>query len=150
MRGDTRVCNTSCRGFFNGRVSLVDCERCPCGFNKPYSHLTGYCNVCGCKCGTVFYEPEEIEICRACDCECGTCKIDSLTYCCACGCRCGTCFIDPSLADLLTPQGFHGAVCCHCKCFPSIARVSLENGKSKTMTELQIGDKVQTGRHMHY
>ena len=31
-------------------------------------------------------------------------------------------------------------------CIPSSARVSLENGKSVTMSDLQIGDKVQTGK----
>ena len=31
-------------------------------------------------------------------------------------------------------------------CFPSMARVSLENGKSATMSELRVGDKVQTGK----
>ena len=36
---------------------------------------------------------------------------------------------------------------CDCGlCFPSTARVSLENGKLVTMGELQIGDQVQTGR----
>ena len=30
-------------------------------------------------------------------------------------------------------------------CFPSTARVNLENGKVIKMSELQIGDKVQTG-----
>ena len=30
-------------------------------------------------------------------------------------------------------------------CFPSIAKVKLQNGKSITMSELQIGDQVQTG-----
>ena len=30
-------------------------------------------------------------------------------------------------------------------CFPSDAKVRLENGDSVTMSELQIGDKVQTG-----
>ena len=41
-------------------------------------------------------------------------------------------------------------VCCDCKdpCFPSTARASLENGRSVTMAELQIGDKVQTGRDL--
>ena len=34
------------------------------------------------------------------------------------------------------------------KCFPSSARVILENGKSVTMSELQIGDRVQTGKYM--
>ena len=32
-------------------------------------------------------------------------------------------------------------------CFPSEAKVSLENGKSVTMSELQIGDKVKIGRY---
>ena len=31
-------------------------------------------------------------------------------------------------------------------CFPAAARVNLDNGKSVTMAELQIGDHVQTGR----
>ena len=31
------------------------------------------------------------------------------------------------------------------KCFPSFAKVSLKNGKSVRMSELQIGDEVQTG-----
>ena len=30
-------------------------------------------------------------------------------------------------------------------CFPSTARVHLENGKVVTMSELQVGDRVQTG-----
>ena len=38
--------------------------------------------------------------------------------------------------------------CCGCQevCFPSSARISLENGKKVTMSELQIGDRVQTGK----
>ena len=31
-------------------------------------------------------------------------------------------------------------------CFPSVATLKFENGRSITMSELQIGDKVQTGR----
>ena len=31
-------------------------------------------------------------------------------------------------------------------CFPSVAKVKVENGKSVTMSELQIGDRVQTGK----
>ena len=31
------------------------------------------------------------------------------------------------------------------KCFPSDAQVKLENGKSVTMSDLQIGNQVQTG-----
>ena len=37
------------------------------------------------------------------------------------------------------------------KCFPSTARVNLETGKSVSMSELQIGDKIQIGRvEFHY
>ena len=31
-------------------------------------------------------------------------------------------------------------------CFPSAARVTLENGQSVTMSQLQVGDRVQTGK----
>ena len=38
--------------------------------------------------------------------------------------------------------------CCECSsiCFPATAKVTLQNGKSATMSDLQIGDYVQTGR----
>ena len=32
-------------------------------------------------------------------------------------------------------------------CFPAIATVQLENGNLVTMSELQIGDRVKTGKH---
>ena len=43
--------------------------------------------------------------------------------------------------------------CCHCvdgidtgtTCFPSTSKVKLGNGKVVTMSELQLGDQVQTG-----
>ena len=35
-------------------------------------------------------------------------------------------------------------------CFPSTARATLENGKSVTMSELETGDKVQTGRNISF
>ena len=35
--------------------------------------------------------------------------------------------------------------CDTANCFPSTAKVNLENGKSVRMSELQVGDKVQTG-----
>ena len=77
-------------------------------------------------------------------CECGACRARSDygedVYCCKCGCgECGSC-----------PVSFFGKVvtsyCCICRCFPGKARVSLENGNSLTMSELQVGDKVQTGK----
>ena len=35
-------------------------------------------------------------------------------------------------------------------CFPSTSRVTLENGKSVAMSELQIGDRVKTGNSMGF
>ena len=40
--------------------------------------------------------------------------------------------------------------CCNCHkydCFPSAGKVKLENGKVVQMSELQVGDKVQTGNN---
>ena len=34
------------------------------------------------------------------------------------------------------------------KCFPAGAKLKLESGKSVTMSELQVGDYVQTGRNI--
>ena len=40
-----------------------------------------------------------------------------------------------------------GLFCCDysCSCFPSASTVNLDNGKSVAMSELQVGDRVQTG-----
>ena len=44
--------------------------------------------------------------------------------------------------------------CCDCdfqkkkKCFSSASEVNLENGKSVTISELQLGDRVQTGNEI--
>ena len=51
-----------------------------------------------------------------------------------CGCRHGVC----------QNETRDGLTCC--ACFPATARVALESGKSVTMSELQMGDRVQTGR----
>ena len=50
----------------------------------------------------------------------------------------------------LSSQTVH---CRVCKCFPSMARVSLESGETAIMSKLQIGDRVQTGMlpwYFHY
>ena len=44
--------------------------------------------------------------------------------------------------------------CCECPpppsgCFPSTARMTLESGKSVTMSELQTGDRVQAGEDIY-
>ena len=46
---------------------------------------------------------------------------------------------------------FDPGYCCNCHfcpkgCFPAASKVSLENGKSVTISELQIADKLKTGR----
>ena len=40
-------------------------------------------------------------------------------------------------------DGDRGIGCCNC--FPASAKISLENGKSITMSDLQIGDAVKSG-----
>ena len=35
--------------------------------------------------------------------------------------------------------------CCKCACFPSMAKVHLQNQKPVMMSELKIGDLIQTG-----
>ena len=67
-------------------------------------------------------------------------------YCCPCHCDCGT-----------TVDVFDECVCARCRppppppedddddCFPSTAKVNLDNGKTVTMSELKVGDFVATG-----
>ena len=48
--------------------------------------------------------------------------------------------------------GHANTYCCECKqpppsskCFPAAAKIKLQNGRLMSMSELQIGDRVQTG-----
>ena len=92
-------------------------------------------------------------VCRACSCECGFLAHGGASFCNLCGCKCGTCVRSTKknwslLLDVLSvvPGSDEIYECCECSsCFPAKARVSLENGKHKTMAELQVGDRVQTG-----
>ena len=47
-----------------------------------------------------------------------------------------------------------GRKCCECiksnGCFPSVAQTTLQNGDSVTMSDLQIGDRVQSGTDGSY
>ena len=45
------------------------------------------------------------------------------------------CFTEPTSPDCSVRRS----------CFPSTAKINLENGKSVRMAELQVGDRVQTG-----
>ena len=46
--------------------------------------------------------------------------------------------------------------CCDCvrrkkpRCFPSSSKVNLKNGKSVPMSDLQLGDQVQTGKKVYF
>ena len=99
------------------------------------------CLVENCHCNATWYKPKQLGLCRACGCECGiwfSKKLNRVLLCKPCGCKCGMC------------ESREGTLnCCTCTgkktCFPSSARVSLENGKTVRMSELQIGDRVQTG-----
>ena len=150
---DTRVCTNECRGIIGDRLKREDCRKCPRG-SLGESHK-GYCKPCGCKCRSNYYQREDIYVCNPCGCKCGVCVRNTLRHCCACNCKCDVCWEGPGLTDLRSSTGIAGASCCACNggsggCFPSVASVSLENGKSVTMAELQVGDKVQTGRPMLY
>ena len=48
------------------------------------------------------------------------------------------CYFYPKMEERSSESSSRG-------CFPSSFKVSLENGDSVTMSELQIGDRVQTG-----
>ena len=45
--------------------------------------------------------------------------------------------------------GTEAANVAKCRCFPATARLTLDNGKSVMMSELQKGDRVQTGMDKH-
>ena len=64
-------------------------------------------------------------------------------------CACGVCHDDCAYANC---DKNTNKECCKCinkfpSCFPAAASVSLENGKLVKMSELQTGDRVQTGEH---
>ena len=134
QRFDSHYCRKCCRVYGN-QNRCIPCSQCPLGHISNNIDSRGYCN---CPCGVCRYGGGQPE-------------------CCVCGCQCGTCRRTPSFADILSPTGLTSWKCCspcqvstRVECFPSIARVSLENGKSVTMAELQVGDKVKAGKQMHY
>ena len=65
-------------------------------------------------------------------------------------CACGVCVQDCEL-EFNECDGNTDNECCKCinrtpGCFPAEARISLENGKAVKMSELKVGDRVQTGK----
>ena len=58
------------------------------------------------------------------------------------------CYLIKKSAEITAPLSFYSFPTTSSEgggCFPSLAEVKLKNGKSVTMSELQIGDQVQTG-----
>ena len=68
---------------------------------------------------------------------------------CPCDCECEICYETHTAGynAIASPTGPDTKFqCCACgACFPANAKVSDENGNIKTMGELQVGDRVQTG-----
>ena len=93
------------------------------------------------------------------DCHC-TCSYAGLSHCCPCSCPCYLATVQSTWVQVCSPcgcecgvceDGVGGLKCCsNCpscsSCFPTTARVTLESGISVAMSELQIGDRVQTGK----
>ena len=108
---------------------------CVCYEDKPEQAVCCGCLDYGCPCGSVAVEELEGRVqCKACNCRCGQ-HFDSqikLLECKPCYCEA------QNLCECDTG-------CCGCGvCFPSTARVFLENGNIKTISELNVGDRVQT------
>ena len=97
-----------------------------------------------CKCDQ---QPEE-------KCECGKCRTEIAkeheTFCCSrCDCSCGIRPKSVGLSSLTNARGDYECTPCDPSrkrnCFPATASVKLESGKQIKMSELQVGDRVQTG-----
>ena len=111
--------------YTSDRCCLCLVDKCPCGATKLSDHRV-YCSPCNCKCGIIYDEKAHLLVCTPCNCPRGACTDGyGNPYCCKC---------PPPPAP--PPAG---------GCFPSTSRVTLENGESVTMSELQGGDMVQTG-----
>ena len=103
------------------------------------------CCPCGCKCGYAYCS--EKLVCKACGCECDhihRCHNGKSICPRRCDCPCGV--LVETHGALTGPNGEEATSDCKpCGCFPSDATVKLANGKTLAMSDLQIGDRVQTG-----
>ena len=110
---------------------------CVCHKDNPSQEACCGCLEYGCPCGSAAVEELEGRVeCKACNCKCGHhFDSDSKLF------ECKNCYCEEQ--DLCECD----TGCCDCggSCFPSTARLTLENGKFKTMSELNMEDKVQTG-----
>ena len=118
------VCDTNSNSpdNFECCTCLMETCYCPPEFPDPAYAVVGGIGTCawcrGCRCGLVYSPSIKLHTCAACNCPCGT-EFDE--------------------------HGWQWCVACVRRCFPASARLTLENGDSVTMSELQTGDRVQTG-----
>ena len=139
---DAYCCRSCCRTRIGNEVRCIHCDQCEAGIEHK-GGSKGYCNAAGCQCGWRHNTVADVYECKLC-CPCGICKYGDEDICCICGCECGN--RKHNVAQPAQATDFTGFICCPCaRCFPSVAKVYLENGESVTMAELQIGDRVQAG-----
>ena len=97
---------------------------------------TKYCR-CGCQRGNNYFANGRL-VCCPCGCQCGICTVNECNHCCPCNCECGR--------EVRNNRYVCKEECSNPNdCFPSTAMIKLEGGKSVTMSELMIGDRIQTG-----
>ena len=90
---------------------------------------------CECNCGL---ETPGFEICCPCYCPCSWCRVTRGQERC-CDCPTTTTTTPPPPPPPPPPPSGGG-------CFPSVAKVGLKNGEIIRMSDLQVGDQVQTGK----
>ena len=96
---------------------------------------------CGCGC-VKYYLIDGVWKCAPCNCPCGE-WLDYKTPKCLPKYICGRC--DCGICVTVDKHVNKYPYCCEC-CFPGTGTVNLVGGKSVKMSELQIGDRVQTGK----
>ena len=127
-------------------IFQFDKRSCECfTFNVESQEICPPCDL-DCQCGYIHLGGENLA-CAACGFQCGSCiSTTGNSVCCTdtvCACPCGACG-GSGYANNAAPAGAPSH-CCSCR-FPGSGTIKLESGKSVKMSELQIGDQVQTGK----
>ena len=137
---------------YSQAVEMRELLSCPCGTCRDSRtiHAPEGCCRCSCEFGGHCFSPNlgRYRCCPKCPCPCYDFE-NKKTRCCRCDCKCGYSFRKQSWWGSSAPK------CAKCRisdfssisstCFPTTALVKLETGISIAMSELQVGDKVQTG-----
>ena len=147
-------------------------DTCQCGVCTTRDGTISDCCPCDCDCQICINRTAgTLSCCPACDCPCEVCRFtwNGTVGCCpVCGCKCGV-TINPEQrfwGRVTRPESSYCTPCCKCGllqipfvrercklcppklptgCFPATSSVTLQNGKQILMSELQVGDPVQTG-----